>query len=48
MLCWPDSSVRAGHARHAHVHPAISQSGRYTAYTSDRTGSPQVYVAPLG
>ena len=47
ILCWPDSSVSGGHARQAHVHPAISESGKYAAYTSDRTGTPQVYVVPL-
>jgi oligogalacturonide lyase len=47
ILCWPDSSVREGHAKQAHVHPSISRSGRYVAYTSDRTGTAQVYVVPL-
>lgn len=47
VLCWPDSSVTAGHPRQAHVHPSISRSGKYVAYTSDRTGTPQVYVVPL-
>lgn len=47
LLCWPDSSVTGGHPKQAHVHPAISRSGRYVAYTSDRTGTAQVYVVPL-
>ncbi len=47
LLCWPDSSVTGGHARQAHVHPSISRSGKYVAFTSDRTGVPQVYVVPL-
>lgn len=47
ILCWPDSSVREGHARQAHVHPCISNSGKLVAYTSDKGGSPQVYVVPL-
>ncbi len=47
LLCWPDSTVREGHPKQAHVHPAISRSGKYVAYTSDRGGVPQVYVVPL-
>ncbi|MGC8793878.1 MAG: hypothetical protein ACP5U2_10860 [Bryobacteraceae bacterium] len=47
ILCWPDSSVTGGHARQAHVHPSISRSGKYVAFTSDRTGVAQVYVLPL-
>lgn len=47
ILCWPDSTVKEGHARQAHVHPAISHSGKFVAYTSDKGGSPQVYVVPL-
>jgi hypothetical protein len=47
LLCWPDSSVSGGHPKQAHVHPALSHSGKYVAYTSDRTGTPQVYVVPL-
>ncbi len=47
ILCWPDSSVTGGHARQAHVHPSISRSGKYVAFTSDRTGVAQVYVVPL-
>lgn len=47
ILCWPDSSVKAGHARQAHVHPTISHSGKLVAYTSDKGGSPQVYAVPL-
>ena len=44
ILCWPDSSVAGGHPKSAHVHPSFSRSGKYIAYTSDRTGTPQVYV----
>ncbi len=47
ILCWPDSSVRGGHAKSAHVHPSFSRTGKYIAYTSDRTGAPQVYVVAV-
>ncbi len=47
ILCWPDSTVTAGHPKGAHVHPSFSRSGRYIAYTSDRTGTAQVYVVPV-
>ncbi len=30
-----------------HPHPALSDSGRYAVFTSDRTGHPQVYVVEL-
>lgn len=46
-LCWPDASITGGHAKQAHVHPTFSPSGRYVAFTSDRTGVPQVYVVPI-
>lgn len=46
-LCWPDSSIDGGHEAAAHVHPSFSPSGNYVAYTSDVTGHPQVYVAPI-
>ncbi|MBI4876371.1 MAG: PD40 domain-containing protein [Acidobacteria bacterium] len=47
ILCWPDSSVTGGHPKGAHVHPSFSPSSRYIVYTSDRTGTPQVYVVPV-
>lgn len=47
ILCWPNSTVREGHAQQAHVHPSISASGKFVAYTSNHGGSPQVYVVPL-
>ena len=30
-----------------HPHPALSRSGRYATFTSDRTGRPQVYVVEI-
>lgn len=30
-----------------HPHPALSRSGRYATFTSDRSGHPQVYVVEL-
>jgi Tol biopolymer transport system component len=47
FLCWADASIRDGHSAHAHVHPSFSSSGRFITYTSDKTGTPQVYVVPL-
>lgn len=47
ILCWPDSSVKEGHSAQAHVHPCISASGKFVAYTSNKGGNPQVYVVPL-
>ncbi len=44
ILCWPNSSI---HRKHAHVHPSFSSSGRFVCYTSDRTGTPQVYVVSI-
>ncbi len=46
-LCWPDASISPGHASQAHVHPSFSFSGNFVTYTSDRTGSPEVYVIPI-
>jgi len=46
-LCWPDASISPGHAEQAHVHPSFSSSGNYVTYTSDKTGSPEVYVIPI-
>jgi len=48
ILCFPNSSGDGGHEAHAHVHPSFSPGGNYVCYTSDRTGIPQVYVAPVG
>lgn len=31
----------------SHPHPALSRSGRYATFTSDRTGQPQVYVVEM-
>lgn len=42
-LCWPNSSIYD-----QHVHPSISPSGRYVCYTSDMSGTRQVYVVPTG
>ncbi len=47
VLCWPNSSVTAGHDMQAHVHPSFSPKGSYVCFTSDRTGTPQVYVIPI-
>lgn len=47
FLCWPNASITGGHPKFAHVHPSISMSGRFVCYTSDRTGTPQVYVVPI-
>ena len=47
FLCWADASIKEGHGAHAHVHPSFSSSGKYVTYTSDKTGTPQVYVVPL-
>ncbi|GAB4467223.1 MAG: oligogalacturonate lyase [Armatimonadaceae bacterium] len=43
-LCWPNAS---GAPHPNHVHPSFSPSGRYIVYTSDVTGTAQVYVVPL-
>ena len=47
FLCWPNASIKGGHSQHAHVHPSLSSSGRYACYTSDVTGTAQVYVVPI-
>ncbi len=47
VLCWPNASITAGHAKQAHVHPSFSPFGNYICYTSDCSGVPQVYVVPL-
>ncbi|MBD3376311.1 hypothetical protein GF406_14835 [candidate division KSB1 bacterium] len=43
ILCWPNSSIY-----NQHVHPSLSQSGKFVAYTSDISGTSQVYVVPTG
>ncbi len=43
-LCWPNAS---GKPHPNHVHPAFSRTGRYVIYTSDASGSAQVFVVPL-
>ncbi len=48
ILCYPNSSVDGGHDEFAHVHPSFSPKGNYVIFTSDRTGTPQVYVVPVG
>lgn len=47
LLCYPDASIEDGNDKYAHVHPSFSRSGKFVAYTSDRTGIPQVYVVPV-
>lgn len=50
ILCWPNSSVSNAPIRNdqrGHVHPSFSSSGRFVIYTSDVSGVPQVYLAPL-
>ena len=48
IICWPNSSQTTS-SQYFHVHPSISASGRYAAFTSDRnTGTPQAFVIPLG
>ena len=44
VLCWPNAS---GRPHPNHVHPNFSPSGNYVIYTSDVTGSAQVYLVPL-
>jgi oligogalacturonide lyase len=46
-LCRPNASITGGHAAAAHVHPSFSPHGNYVTYTSDRSGTPQVYVVAL-
>ena len=48
ILSYPNSSVDEGHDAFAHVHPSFSPGGNYVVYTSDRSGTPQVYVVPVG
>lgn len=44
ILCYPNAS---GAPHPNHVHPNFSPSGNYIIYTSDVSGSAQVYVIPL-
>jgi Tol biopolymer transport system component len=45
VLCWPDSSATSEQI--GHVHPSVSRTGKFVAYTSDRTGVAQVYLVPV-
>jgi len=45
-LCWPNVGVSVKASTYgAHAHPSFSPSGRWAAFTSDRTGKPQVFLA---
>ena len=46
FLCWPNSSIDK-YGQYSHVHPSLSKSGRFACYTSDVSGTPQVYVVPI-
>ncbi|MGJ3242300.1 MAG: hypothetical protein ACFE0O_04985 [Opitutales bacterium] len=46
VLCWPDTSQEGGHAKAAHCHPSYSPSGRWILYTSDKSGTPRVFLTP--
>lgn len=48
ILCWPNSSITPGHDGQAHVHPSFSPQANYIIYTSDVSGTGQVYVVPIG
>lgn len=44
-LCWPDAGISSKESAFgAHPHPSFSPSGRWISFTSDRTGTPQVYL----
>jgi oligogalacturonide lyase len=43
LLCFGHASQ--GHPQTTHTHPNLSDDGRMAVYTSDRTGTTQVYVA---
>lgn len=47
ILCWPNSDGDVKDQTH-HVHPSISARGSYVDFTSDRAGTPDLYVYPLG
>lgn len=42
ILCWTDASITQ-----QHVHPFLSRSGLFAGFSSDRTGTTQVYVVPI-
>ena len=44
-LCYAMSSQ--GHAQSSHPHPNLSDDGQYAVFTSDRTGTAQVYVVEI-
>jgi Tol biopolymer transport system component len=48
VLCYPNSSVEGDNEAFANVHPSFSPKGNFVCFTSDRTGTPQVYVVPVG
>ncbi len=43
-LCWTNTS---GTEQYNHVHPSFSPTGRKVIFTSDTSGSSQVYIVPL-
>jgi len=50
ILCWPNSSQTSGdNDQTDHVHPIISASGKYVAFTSDGNSRkvPQAFVIPV-
>jgi len=44
IFCWPNAS---GRSHPNHIHPSFSRSGRFILYTSDVSGSAQVFLVPL-
>ena len=48
ILCWPNATITEGHTKQAHVHPSFSPLANYVIYTSDVSGTGQVYVVPVG
>lgn len=51
-LCWPDASITgpdnmSGHVIQGHVHPSFSPSGNFVTYTSNVTGTSEIYVVPV-
>ncbi len=47
FLCWPNASIDPKRGQYGHAHPALSRSGRFACYTSDASGTPQVFVVPV-
>ena len=45
LLCWPNTSPIQDQT--IHVHPSISAKGNYVDFTSDRLGTPDLYIYPL-